>query len=74
MEWLGEGVTVVQRIPRHIYFCRPPAVPHEPFRSAGGCLLLAMFYYPPRGRRPPAATIRQYLVTNEEGETWARPK
>ncbi len=46
LEWLGEGETIVQRVPRHAYVCRPPGVPHGPFRSREGRLLLAMFYYP----------------------------
>jgi hypothetical protein len=46
MLWLGGDGSVVQRIPRHGYVCRPPGVPHGPFRSDRGCLMLAMFYYP----------------------------
>ena len=48
MLWLGENDTIVQRMPANSYVCRPPGVPHGPFRSDRGCLLLAMFYYPAR--------------------------
>jgi hypothetical protein len=27
------------------YACRPPGVPHGPFKSVGGCLLFEMHYY-----------------------------
>jgi hypothetical protein len=27
------------------YACRPPGVPHGPFKSAGGCLLFEIHYY-----------------------------
>ena len=30
------------------YCCRPPAIPHGPFRSEGGCLLLEQHYYDPQ--------------------------
>lgn len=29
------------------YCCRPPGVPHRPFRSETGCLLLETHYYDP---------------------------
>lgn len=32
---------------QHTYCCRPPGVPHGPFRSETGCLLLEMHYYDP---------------------------
>jgi hypothetical protein len=30
------------------YCCRPPAVPHGPFRSENGCMLLEQHYYDPQ--------------------------
>ena len=47
MLWLGDDGSVVQRMPAHSYVCRPPHVPHGPFRSDTGVLMLAMFYYAP---------------------------
>lgn len=29
----------------HTYACRPPAVPHGPFKSVTGCLLLEIHFY-----------------------------
>lgn len=31
----------------HTYACRPPGVPHGPFKSEGGCLLLEIHYFDP---------------------------
>lgn len=31
----------------HTYACRPPGVPHGPFRSDQGCLLLEVHYFDP---------------------------
>ena len=33
----------------HTYACRPPGVPHGPFKSEGGCLLLEIHFYAPEG-------------------------
>jgi hypothetical protein len=30
------------------YACRPPGVPHGPFKSDGGCILLEQHYYAPK--------------------------
>jgi hypothetical protein len=35
----------VQSFGPHTYACRPPGVPHGPFRSKTGCLLLEFHYY-----------------------------
>lgn len=34
--------------PARTYCCRPPGVPHGPFRSEKGCLLLEQHYYDPQ--------------------------
>jgi len=44
--WLDEAGGVARRLPRNSYVCRPPHVPHGPFRSDAGSLMLAIFYYP----------------------------
>lgn len=44
--WLDEDGGVAQRLPKNSYVCRPPRVPHGPFRSDTGSLVLAIFYYP----------------------------
>lgn len=31
----------------HTYACRPPGVPHGPFKSQDGCLLLEIHYFDP---------------------------
>jgi hypothetical protein len=31
----------------HTYACRPPGVPHGPFKSENGCLLLEIHYFDP---------------------------
>lgn len=40
----GEGGILFQK---DTYACRPPAAPHGPFKSTGGCLLLEIHYYDP---------------------------
>ena len=40
----GQGGTTFTA---HTYACRPPGVPHGPFRSDDGCLLLELHYYDP---------------------------
>jgi hypothetical protein len=45
--WLNADGSVLQRVtPRH-YVCRPPGVPHGPFRTEGGYLSMQFCYYPP---------------------------
>jgi hypothetical protein len=39
----GEGG---ERFDPFTYACRPPGTWHGPFKSAGGCLLLELHYYP----------------------------
>lgn len=34
-----------EAFPANTYACRPPGVPHGPFKSEGGCLLLETHYY-----------------------------
>jgi hypothetical protein len=46
MEWVREDGSLVQKMRPYSYVCRPAGVPHGPFRSEKGCLILAMFYYP----------------------------
>jgi hypothetical protein len=41
----GEGG---ERFSAGTYCCRPPHVPHGPFRSVEGCLLLEQHYYDPQ--------------------------
>ncbi len=41
----GEGG---ERFSSPTYCCRPPHVPHGPFRSEGGCILLEQHYYDPQ--------------------------
>jgi hypothetical protein len=36
-----------ERFEPHTYACRPPAAPHGPFKSEGGCLLLELHYFDP---------------------------
>lgn len=43
--WLDEEGGTVGRLPKHSYVCRPPHVPHGPFGTENGCLVLAVFYY-----------------------------
>ncbi|MEO1721752.1 MAG: cupin domain-containing protein [Pseudomonadota bacterium] len=43
--WRGDLVAAGERFEAPAYACRPGGVPHGPFRSEGGCLLLAVFYY-----------------------------
>lgn len=38
----------------HTYACRPPGTPHGPFKSASGCVLLELHYYPDNARVPAA--------------------
>ncbi len=45
MDWLDEDGGIVQHIPKNSYVCRRPHVPHGPFRSQTGCLILVTFYY-----------------------------
>lgn len=46
MLWLDDEGVPVARLPKNSYVCRPPHVPHGPFGSETGCLVLALFYYP----------------------------
>jgi hypothetical protein len=32
------------------YACRPPGVPHGPFKSENGCVMFELHYYPPKSR------------------------
>ena len=50
MDWLDADDGVVQHIPKNSYVCRPPHVPHGPFRSLTGCLILVSFYYADDGK------------------------
>ncbi|MEL6575664.1 MAG: cupin domain-containing protein [Pseudomonadota bacterium] len=43
--WRGDLVAAGERFEAPAYACRPGGVPHGPFSSEGGCLLLAVFYY-----------------------------
>jgi quercetin dioxygenase-like cupin family protein len=45
MEWLADDGSLVQRIGRNGYVCRPPGVAHGPFRSEPGCVILEICYY-----------------------------
>lgn len=44
--WLDEEGATVGRLPKNSYVCRPPHVPHGPFGTKTGCLMIAVFYYP----------------------------
>jgi hypothetical protein len=45
-EWLDEDDgSIVQHMQANSYVCRPPGIPHGPFRSVNGCRMLVMFYY-----------------------------
>lgn len=47
--WVGStGATGGERFGPHTYCVRPPHVPHGPFRSEEGCLLLEQHYYDPQ--------------------------
>ena len=50
LEWLDADGGIVQRLPKNSYVCRPPHVPHGPFRSQTGCLILVSFYYADEGK------------------------
>ncbi len=45
MEWIADNGSLVQRIKLNAYICQPPGVAHEPFRPAGGCVILEICYY-----------------------------
>ncbi len=44
--WLDEEGATIGRLPKNSYVCRPPHVPHGPFGTETGCLMIAVFYYP----------------------------
>lgn len=44
--WLDDAGATVERLPRNSYVCRPPGVPHGPFATETGCLMIAVCYYP----------------------------
>ena len=45
MLWLDADGGVVEALMRNAYVCRPAHVPHGPFGSKTGCLVVAWFYY-----------------------------
>lgn len=46
---IGTPGAEVEHLPAGTYAVRPANIPHGPFFSAEGCLLIEFNYYPPRG-------------------------
>lgn len=44
---IGEEGRAAERFPQHAYTCRPPGIPHGPFKSETGCILLEIHYFDP---------------------------
>ena len=44
---IGSPGNVQQKLPAGTYAVRPPGVPHGPFFSEAGCLMIEFLYYPP---------------------------
>ena len=46
---IGTPGNEVEELCAGTYAVRPPGVPHGPFFSRGGCLMIEFLYYPPAG-------------------------
>ncbi|MEM7060942.1 MAG: cupin domain-containing protein [Pseudomonadota bacterium] len=45
---IGSGSREDQHLPAGTYAVRPPGIPHGPFFSRDGCLMIEFLYFPPK--------------------------